>query len=145
MRRTLTLIGLLAVAAAAHAGTVEVKFIDPDIDIMATVHRFGERAIRNVATSRLTISQAYRSLADVAELSTEMPGRINRLTRLLADNEFRVHIDAIDEDRLISGLQKIANRITAGLVISAMILAAALLLRPVIGTISAATRRTMPS
>ena len=30
MRRTLTLIGLLAVAAAAHAGTVEVKFIDPD-------------------------------------------------------------------------------------------------------------------
>lgn len=116
-----------------------LKFIDPDIDIMRTVHRFGERAIRNVATSRFTISQAYRSLADVAELSAEMPGRVNRLTRMLADNEFRVHVDAIDEDRLISGLQKIANRITAGLVISAMILAAAILLRPMIGEMSAGT------
>jgi len=116
-----------------------LKFIDPDIDIMATVHRFGERAIRNVATSRFTISQAYRSLADAAELSAEMPGRINRFTRLLADNEFRIHVDAIDEDRLISGLQKIANRITAGLVVSAMILAASLLLRPMVGQISAGT------
>ncbi|MGN6547761.1 MAG: ABC1 kinase family protein [Aureliella sp.] len=120
-----------------------LRFIDPNIDIMGTVHRFGERAIRNVATSRFTISQAYRSLADMAELSAEMPGRVNRLTRMLADNEFRMHVDAIDEDRLIAGLQKIANRITAGLVIAAMILAAALLLRPLIGEVGAGTITTL--
>jgi hypothetical protein len=38
-------------------------------------------------------------------------------------------VDAIDEKQLMAGLQKIANRITLGLVLAALILGAALLMR----------------
>ena len=38
-------------------------------------------------------------------------------------------MDAIDEDVIIEGLQKIANRITLGLVLAALIVGAALLAR----------------
>ncbi len=38
-------------------------------------------------------------------------------------------VDAIDEKTLILGFQKIANRITVGLIIAALIIGAALLMR----------------
>jgi ubiquinone biosynthesis protein len=38
-------------------------------------------------------------------------------------------VDAIDEDLLIEGLQKIANRITMGLILAALIVGAALLMQ----------------
>ncbi len=44
-------------------------------------------------------------------------------------NELKVSVDAFDEGLLITGLQKIANRITMGLVLAALIVGAALLMR----------------
>jgi hypothetical protein len=38
-----------------------------------------------------------------------------------------VKVDAVDENRLIGGLQKIANRITLGLLLAALIVGAGLL------------------
>jgi ubiquinone biosynthesis protein len=46
----------------------------------------------------------------------------------LADNEFQVRVDAIDETRLMEGMQKVANRIALGLVLAALIVGAALLM-----------------
>jgi ubiquinone biosynthesis protein len=40
-----------------------------------------------------------------------------------------VRVDALDENLLMSGLQKIANRITLGLILAALIVGAALLMR----------------
>jgi len=59
----------------------------------------------------------------------ELPARLNRFFDALANNEFKVSIDAIDEKTLIVGFQKIANRITVGLIIAALIVGAALLMR----------------
>jgi Flp pilus assembly protein protease CpaA len=41
----------------------------------------------------------------------------------------QVKVDAIDEKLLIEGIQKIANRITVGLILSALIVSAAMLMR----------------
>ena len=48
---------------------------------------------------------------------------------MVTHNRLRVKVDAIDEVLLMEGLQKIANRITLGLVISALVVGAALLMR----------------
>ena len=39
-----------------------------------------------------------------------------------------MHVDAIDEARLMEGMQKVANRIALGLVLAALIVGAALLM-----------------
>ena len=57
-----------------------------------------------------------------------LPARVNRILDRLADNEFRVHVEAIDEARLMEGMQKVANRIALGLVLAALIVGAALLM-----------------
>src|ERR1700682_1063989 len=44
-------------------------------------------------------------------------------------NELEVKVQAIDEVRLMAGFQKVANRITLGLVLAALIIGAAMLMR----------------
>jgi hypothetical protein len=47
---------------------------------------------------------------------------------VLADNEFKIEVDALDEATLMEGMQKVANRIALGLVLAALIVGAALLM-----------------
>jgi ubiquinone biosynthesis protein len=63
------------------------------------------------------------------DLVQRLPARLNRFFDALANNEFKVSVDAIDEKTLIVGFQKIANRITVGLIIAALIVGAALLMQ----------------
>ena len=44
-------------------------------------------------------------------------------------NELKIGVDAIDEKVVLDGLQKVANRITLGLVLAALIIGAALMMR----------------
>ncbi len=67
---------------------------------------------------------------EAANLLVErLPGRLNAILDALADDRFRVTVDAMDEELLTGSLKNIANRITAGLVLAALILGAALLMR----------------
>ncbi|HEX6548576.1 MAG TPA: AarF/ABC1/UbiB kinase family protein, partial [Candidatus Dormibacteraeota bacterium] len=54
---------------------------------------------------------------------------VNRIMEAIANNDLSIKVHAIDEDRLLDGMHKIANRITAGLVLAALIVGAALLMR----------------
>jgi hypothetical protein len=58
-----------------------------------------------------------------------MPGRVNRILDAIANNEVELRVHAIDENKLLSGFQKIANRITMGLLMAALIIGAAMLMQ----------------
>lgn len=66
---------------------------------------------------------------EAKEFTAMLPKRANRILDTLADGEFHVQVDAIDEERLHTVLQRVANRITLGLVIAATIMGAALMMR----------------
>jgi len=68
-------------------------------------------------------------LIEMKELVEQLPGRTNRILDLVANNDLRVRVDTIDEAKLMSGLQKIANRITVGLILAALIVGASMLMR----------------
>jgi hypothetical protein len=67
-------------------------------------------------------------LIDMTNFVEQLPRRMNSILDRVANNELSIHVDAIDERRLMEGLQKIANRITTGLVLAALILGAAMLM-----------------
>jgi len=54
---------------------------------------------------------------------------VNRILDAVAASELRVKVELIDQGSIISGLQKVANRIALGLVLAALIVGAALLMR----------------
>jgi hypothetical protein len=63
------------------------------------------------------------------DLLVRLPSRLNRILDAIARNELKVKVETIDEDIIIEGLQKVANRITLGLILAALIVGAALLMR----------------
>ena len=54
---------------------------------------------------------------------------MNRIMEMIADNKLSVKVDSIDEHKLIQGLQKVANRITTGLILAAFIVGSSMLAR----------------
>src|SRR6266850_65186 len=66
---------------------------------------------------------------EVKEFVERLPTRVNKILDAIGNNELKIRVDTIDEKVLLDGLQKIANRITLGLVVAALIVGAALLMR----------------
>jgi ubiquinone biosynthesis protein len=66
---------------------------------------------------------------EAKEFTAQLPKRANRILDSLAQGSFTVHVDAIDEHRLHVVLQRIANRLTLGLIIAATIIGAAMMMR----------------
>ena len=62
-------------------------------------------------------------------LPRNLPGRVNRILDAVGNNDLKIKVDAIDEKIVLEGLQKVANRITLGLILAALIVGAAMLMR----------------
>ena len=63
----------------------------------------------------------------------EAPRKHNNLLSLLADNRLQVRLDGLDDSKLMENTQKIANRITMGLIIAALLVSSALMMRVDVG------------
>ncbi len=76
----------------------------------------------------LDIGRLATDALEMQELVREAPQRLSVLLRTLADNRFKVNIAGLEESHLIESMQKIANRITVGIIAAAMIVGAALIM-----------------
>jgi membrane protein implicated in regulation of membrane protease activity len=74
-------------------------------------------------------SSIVSAALDAKEFAEKLPGRVNRVMEALAEGTLNLNISGIDEDALMRHIRKVANRITLGLVLAALILGAALLAR----------------
>jgi predicted unusual protein kinase regulating ubiquinone biosynthesis (AarF/ABC1/UbiB family) len=78
---------------------------------------------------RTSTGDLVTAALDAKEFTSQLPRRANRILDNLADGRLRLRVDALDEERLHRVLQRLANRVTLGLVISATILGASLLMQ----------------
>lgn len=101
----------------------------PEFDPNESIRRNAADIVRRRTLGSLSPSNLVSALIEAKEFTEKLPRRLNDLFELAASNKLRVNVDAIDEDRLITGLQKIANRITLGLILASLIIGAALLMR----------------
>jgi len=99
----------------------------PDFDPHTTVRKYAMRMTRSRMFASLEPTKLLGELLSVKQLVERAPGRIDQILEAVAENKLRMRVDAVDEDRLIAGLQKIANRIAGGLVIAALMIAGALM------------------
>lgn len=105
-----------------------VLLLDPTFDPNEGVRRHSSEIIQEHSRVRWSFGRLYQSLLESAEFLERFPERLNKVADLLAHNKLKLSVDAIDEGRLIAGLQKIANRITTGLILAAMIVGASLMM-----------------
>jgi ubiquinone biosynthesis protein len=101
----------------------------PEFDVNAALRRHLTAVASESMLEQLRPSAAMRTLLEAKELTEQLPGRVNAILGNLADGELRLKVDAIDEAELMRSIRKIANRVTAGLVLAALIVGAAMMLR----------------
>ena len=104
--------------------TLDSNF-DPNIIIRERANEILQRNIlRSVEPNNL-----LSSVVDLKEFVEKLPPRVNKILDAAGNNDLRFKVDAIDEKVVLEGLQKVANRITLGLVVAALIVGAAMLMR----------------
>jgi predicted unusual protein kinase regulating ubiquinone biosynthesis (AarF/ABC1/UbiB family) len=87
--------------------------------------------VSDIFASSLKVSPGglLTAAIETKEFTAQLPKRANRILDTLARGEMRVRVDAIDEQRLHLVLQRVANRLTLGLIIAATIIGAAMMMR----------------
>ena len=103
--------------------------LDPKFDPNASIRRNAAEIMRARLLKSASPGNLFSSILEVKEFVERLPARINKILDVVASNQLQVKVDAIDETRLMTGFQKVANRITMGLVLAALIVGAAMLVR----------------
>ncbi len=105
------------------------RTLDPKLDVNECVRRNGvelmSRRMKKMASSGSLIA----AVLEGKEFAAKLPGRVNRVLDALAASELKMKVEVIDDGAIIDGLQKVANRITLGLILAALIIGAAMMMR----------------
>ena len=78
---------------------------------------------------RVSASGVMAAAIDAKEFTANFPRRANKVMQNLAEGTFSVRVDAVDEARLLHVLQRLANRLTTGIVLAALVVGAALMMQ----------------
>ncbi|ACU07920.1 Ubiquinone biosynthesis monooxygenase UbiB [Flavobacteriaceae bacterium 3519-10] len=106
-----------------------VAVLAPNYDLQKAIERNVESMMQKKVLNELKPEHFFTQLLEAKKLAERLPERLNIISERMANNEFEIKIDAIDEQRLTDGFQKVANRISIGLIIAALIIGAALLMK----------------
>jgi ubiquinone biosynthesis protein len=106
-----------------------VYTLDPTFDPNAVIREQANEILEQNILKSIAPNNLLSGVVDLKEFAEKFPPRVNRILDQIGNNELRFKIDAIDEKIVLEGLQKVANRITLGLVVAALIVGAAMLMR----------------
>jgi ubiquinone biosynthesis protein len=101
----------------------------PDFDPNDAVRRHASDLMRQRLNKMMSSGNLVSTALELNDFVQQLPARLNRVFERVAENELKLKVDAFDEVKLMEGMQKIANRITVGLIIAACVIGAALMLR----------------
>jgi predicted unusual protein kinase regulating ubiquinone biosynthesis (AarF/ABC1/UbiB family) len=104
-----------------------ILHLDPDFAPAEQIRQNVGEILR--AGLRTSTGDLVAAALDTKEFTSQLPRRANRILESLAEGTLQVKVDALDEERLHTVLQRVANRLTLGLVIAATIIGAAMLIQ----------------
>jgi predicted unusual protein kinase regulating ubiquinone biosynthesis (AarF/ABC1/UbiB family) len=106
-----------------------VYTIDPTFDPNAIIRERANEILEQNILKSVAPNNLLSGVVEFKEFAEKFPARFNRILDAIGNNELRLKVDAIDEKVVLEGLQKVANRITLGLVVAALIVGASMLMR----------------
>ena len=103
--------------------------LDPTFNPNASIRKNAAEIMRGRLLKSASPGNMFSGVLELKEFMERLPGRVNKILDTVANNQLEVKVDAIDEARLMAGFQKVANRITLGLLLAALIIGAAMLMQ----------------
>jgi predicted unusual protein kinase regulating ubiquinone biosynthesis (AarF/ABC1/UbiB family) len=106
-----------------------VYTLAPDFDPNEVIREEATNLLARRLVKSVEPGSVMTQIVEVKEFVERLPTRVNKILDAVGNNELKIGVDAIDERVVLDGLQKIANRITLGLVLASLIVGAALMMR----------------
>ena len=75
-----------------------------------------EQALKSFSSGNL-----FGLMLEAKEFLEKLPSRLNQLLDLVSTNKLRIKVDSFNENLIVTTLQKIANRITLGLILASLL------------------------
>ncbi|WP_203566602.1 ABC1 kinase family protein [Aestuariimicrobium ganziense] len=102
------------------------QHLDPDfVPVDAIAEHLPRVLVTSMAPTPATVAT---SALETKEFVQDLPRRANRIMDQLTEGELALRVHAIDEDRVLRQGQKWVNRLTTGIVLAAITVAAALMM-----------------
>jgi ubiquinone biosynthesis protein len=105
------------------------RALDPQLDVNLAIRRNGVELMTRRMKKTVSSGGVMAAVLEAKEFAEKLPGRVNRVLDALAASELKMKVEVIDDGAIIEGLQKVANRITLGLILAALIVSAAMVTR----------------
>jgi predicted unusual protein kinase regulating ubiquinone biosynthesis (AarF/ABC1/UbiB family) len=103
--------------------------LDPSFEPTAIIRQRAMEILQRNLMQSIAPNNLIGGVVEIKEFVEKLPGRVNKILDTIGNNEFKVDVNAIDEKIVLEGLQKVANRISLGLILAALIVGAAMLMR----------------
>jgi predicted unusual protein kinase regulating ubiquinone biosynthesis (AarF/ABC1/UbiB family) len=105
------------------------RILDPHFDPNASIRKnAGELTAKRIGREA-TEGNLVNALLEMKNFTVQLPTRLNRIMDSLTNAELEVKVRIPEARMIVEGLEKVANRITNGLLLTALIIGAALMMR----------------
>lgn len=105
------------------------RTLAPEFDVNAALKEEGPALMQRRMQHEMSAANVFFAALETKEFLEQLPGRVNKFLDAATNNQLKVNIEVIDEGSIVNGLQKVANRITLGLLLASLIVGAAMLMR----------------
>jgi ubiquinone biosynthesis protein len=105
------------------------RVLDSGFDVNGSMRTHATSLMRRRMVKSSTPTHLLASALEVRDFVERLPERANRILDAVAANDLRLKVEVIDHGSILDGFQKVANRIALGLVLAALIVGAAMLMR----------------
>ncbi|HVL69336.1 MAG TPA: AarF/ABC1/UbiB kinase family protein [Vicinamibacterales bacterium] len=105
------------------------RTLSPAFDVNRALRNEGPQLMQRRVQQTMTSSTMLSAMLEAKEFLEQLPGRVNKVLDAVTTNSLRLNVELIDEGAIIAGLQKVANRITLGLLLASLVIGAAMLMQ----------------
>ena len=103
--------------------------LNPELDVKKVVESHLEQIMRKRMMQAMSPAKLASDAMELHSLVSGAPRKLSNLLTLLSDNQLQVKVTGLEESHLMENIQKIANRISTGIIVAALIVASAMLMR----------------
>jgi ubiquinone biosynthesis protein len=105
------------------------KILDPDFDPDAAIRRNAADIMSKRLTKDASKGSLFTTLLEAKEFMAGLPLRLNKIMDAITTKDLEMKVRSVDAPVIMEGLQKIANRITSGVILASLIIGASLMMR----------------
>lgn len=100
------------------------RTLDPNFEPNASIRRNVGQLMTQQMRKQISVTSLLGSVLEMKEFVSGLPTKLNQIMDVLGDPELEVKVKAVDATLVVEGFHQIANRITAGILLAALILGA---------------------